>query len=88
MHDQLTFSEIQTRFPDEWVLLGNPEFQNARPVQGQLLAHSRDYLELCYQSHDLTQTVPDSTIVFTGQPQTHNRKWLRAIRLTDPTKTI
>ncbi len=87
MTDQLTFSEIKARFPDEWVLLGNPEFVNAHPTQGQLLARNRDYLELCYQSRDLTKTVANSSIVFTGEPKNHTRKWLRAIRLTDPTTT-
>lgn len=87
MNQPQAFSQLKAQFPDEWLLLANPEFENAKPVQGQLLAHSRDYLELCYQSQALAAGYNDSTIVYTGEPQTHNRKWLKAIRLTDPTKT-
>ena len=83
----LTFDQLKAQFPDEWLLLANPEFENAKPVKGQLLAHGRDYLELCYQSQALAAGFRDSTIVFTGEPQTHHRKWLKAIRLTDPPKT-
>ena len=80
MEHILTFEQLKEQFPDEWLLLANPEFKNAKPTRGVLLAHGRDYLELCYQSQGLTAGYQDSTIVFTGEPQTNNRKWLRAIR--------
>ena len=87
MEQTQAFEQLKAQFPDEWLLLANPEFENARPVKGRLLAHGRDYLELCYQSQALAVGFQDSTIVYTGEPKTHNRKWLKAIRLTDPTKT-
>ena len=80
MDNALTFEQLKAQFPDEWLLLANPEFQNAKPMKGLLLAHGRDYLELCYQSQGLASGYRDSTIVYTGEPQTHHRKWLRAIR--------
>ena len=66
----------------------NPEFKNAKPMKGVLLAHGRDYLELCYKSQGLTAGYRDSTIVFTGKPKTHNRKWLKAICLNELTKKV
>ena len=87
MEQLLTFEQLKAQFPDEWLLLANPEFKNAKPTRGVLLAHGRDYLELCYQSQGLSAGYQDSTIVFTGEPQTNNRKWLRAIRSTEPPKT-
>lgn len=80
MDNALTFEQLKAPFPDEWLLLANPEFQNAKPMKGLLLAHGRDYLELCYQSQGLASEYRDSTIVHAGEPQTHHRKWLRAIR--------
>ena len=88
MEHALTFEQMKAQFPDEWLLLANPEFKNAKPMKGVLLAHGRDYLELCYQSQGLTAGYLDSTIVFTGEPQTNNRKWLKAIRSTEPPKTV
>jgi len=85
--EPITFDQIKAQFPDEWVLLANTKFKDAKPLLGLLLAHGRDYLELCYQSQALAAGYQDSTIVYTGEPQTHNRKWLRAIRSTEPPKT-
>ena len=87
MADALTFEQLKAQFPDEWLLLAEPQFENARPTKGILLAHGRDYLELCYRSQDLAAGYRDTTIVYTGEPQTHHRKWLRAIRSTDLPKT-
>ena len=53
MGQVLTFEQLQAQFPEEWLLLADPEFKNAKPVQEQLLAHGCDYLELCYQSQAL-----------------------------------
>jgi hypothetical protein len=78
-HRVLTISEIQQEFPDEWVLLGNPVFENAKLMFGNLIAHGKDYLELCYQSKELAIDYTQSTIIFTGENKTQNRKWLRSI---------
>ena len=76
MEYALTSEQLKAQFPDELLLLANPEFKNAKPMKGVLLAHGRDYLELCYQSEWLAAGYRDSTIVFTGEPQTLNREWL------------
>lgn len=87
MKTPLSVDQLKQQYPDEWLLLGDPEFANTHPLAGVLLAHSHDYLELCYQSSDLTKGVANSTIIYTGQPKTQNRQWLRAIRLNEPPKT-
>lgn len=81
------FDHLKAQFPNEWLLLENPEFENARPVKGVLLAHGKDYLKLCYESAAIAKG-RKKTIVFTGEPKNNNRKWLRAIRLNEPTKTV
>jgi hypothetical protein len=79
----MSISEIQQAFPDEWVLIGNPEFENANLTNGICIAHGKDYLELCYQSQELTRLYNQSTIIFTGENKKNNRKWLKAIRLSE-----
>ncbi|RZK34351.1 MAG: hypothetical protein EOO61_13750 [Hymenobacter sp.] len=86
METIFSFDQLKAQFPDEWLLLENPEFKNAKPVKGVLLAHGKDYLKLCYESAAIAKG-RKKAIVFTGEPKTNNRKWLRAIRLNDPTKT-
>lgn len=86
MQAPLPFDQLKAQYPDEWLLLENPEFENARPVSGVLLAHGKDYLKLCYESAAIAKGRKKS-IVFTGEPKINNRKWLRAIRLSEPTKT-
>ena len=86
MKTPILFDQLKAQYPNEWLLLANPEFENARPISGELLAHGKDYLKLCYESAAIAKG-RKKTIVFTGDPKTNNRKWLRAIRLSDPTKT-
>jgi hypothetical protein len=39
----MTKAEIQTKFPDEWVLVGDPVFDEHRHmVGGDVLCHSKD----------------------------------------------
>jgi hypothetical protein len=43
MSQLLSISQIQTQFPSEWVLLEDPETNNALELQsGRVLAHSKD----------------------------------------------
>jgi hypothetical protein len=44
------FEEIKKEYPNEWVLLGNSEFEQTHLKRGVFIAHNMDYLELCYQS--------------------------------------
>jgi|GEM_PF-1743559 len=81
MKQPQAFDQLRAQFPDEWLLLADPEFENAKPVKGLLLAHGHDYLELCYQGQALAAGFEDSTIVYTGEPGRQNQKWLRAVQL-------
>jgi hypothetical protein len=41
MNDILTFDEIKSRFPSEWVLVGDPEIDTSLElVTGRVLCHS------------------------------------------------
>jgi hypothetical protein len=70
----LTKAEIEARFKDEWVLLGDPEVdpQTDTVAGGKVLAHSKDRDEVYRQAIALrprysavlyTGTIPDGTAV-------------------------
>jgi hypothetical protein len=43
MSEMLTLTEIESRFPSEWVLIGDPQTDpNEQLLGGRVLVHSRD----------------------------------------------
>ena len=84
----LTIEEIKMTYPNEWVLLGNPQTELAAVQSGILLFHGKDYLEVCYKGSELGKTYDSRTIIYTGETKQKNRKWLKAIRLDAPMQTI
>ena len=79
----LTISQIRMQYPDQWVLVGNPELKDFdvleaiinKLVSGIVLFASKDKREIAYKAKDLRQGYQSITCVYTGElPQ--NRKWL------------
>ncbi len=83
----LTIQELKAAYPNEWILLGNPETVLATVQSGILLFHGKDYLEVCYKGSELGAHYKSRTIIYTGETQQKNRKWLKAIRLDVQTQT-
>ena len=44
----LSIEQIKEQFPDEWVLLGNPETFGAKVLSGIVVFHSKDKREIAY----------------------------------------
>ena len=65
-HTFLTFDELRKAFPDEWILLGNPEIKDTRVLGGIVLYHSKDKKEVCYIGRDKTADFSTVTIAFAG----------------------
>ncbi len=70
----LTINEIKTQFPNEWVLVGNPQMrENAlgaiikKMISGIVLFHSEDKLEVAYKGRDARQGYDNVTLIFTGE---------------------
>ena len=62
----LTFDEVKQLYPNEWVLLGNPEMLNTSIIGGIVLYHSKDKKEVCYIGRDKTDNYLKVTIAFAG----------------------
>ena len=53
----VTIDEIKKYYPDEWILLGNPDINEQKQaiLSGVLLYHSHDKREVCYLGRPLTK---------------------------------
>jgi hypothetical protein len=61
------FEELKKQYPNEWVLLGNPEMHNTSVLGGVVLFHSKDKKEVCYIGRDKTADFSTVTIAFAGE---------------------
>ena len=68
MEQLLSIQELKEKFPDEWVLLGNPlkEENGIDILSGIPLYHSKDKKEVCYMGRDKTVGFDKITIFYTG----------------------
>ena len=68
MEKTMEFSEIKSAFPNEWVLLGNPVFDESKLVvlAGIPIYHSQDKKEVCYIGKDKTAGYLKITLIYTG----------------------
>jgi len=64
--DFISFDRVRQLYPDEWVLLGNPQMHNTTVLGGTVLYHSKDKKEVCYIGRDKTQNFSKVTIAFAG----------------------
>ena len=69
----LNIEELKKLYPDEWVLLGNPEMKNTFVLGGVLLYHSKDKKEVCYIGRDKTANYSTVTIAFAGELKQHRK---------------
>lgn len=75
----LSIEQIKTLFPNEWVLLGNPEYQNMKILKGIVIFHNKDKRELAYEARDKSawrQTYESATTIYTGEFPKNRRFWL------------
>ena len=63
----LTIAEIKAQYPDQWVLVGNPIIKDTKLLNGIVLFHSKDKMEVCYLGKGLTKGYDKITLTFTGE---------------------
>lgn len=68
MGQLLSINDIKERYPDEWVLVGNPvmDDSNIDVLSGIPIYHSKDKKEVCYIGRDKTSDFDKITLIFTG----------------------
>lgn len=79
----LTVAEIKAQYPDQWVLVGNPELTApnilgsivSKLIRGVVLLATKDRREIGYKGREMREGYDCVTIIYTGEiPK--NRKWL------------
>ena len=70
-----TINQIKTQYPDQWVLVGNPEMDanELHVLAGFAVLHSKDKKEVCYLGAELVKQFDTYMIVFTGEPRPARR---------------
>ncbi len=63
----LSWEEIKSRYPDEWVVLGDPVFEGTRVTNGVVLSHHSDKRVASMEGGDKREGFKTFTLTFTGQ---------------------
>lgn len=79
-----TFESIKKMYPNEWVLIGNPELDDdamlnsivRKLVSGVVLFHSPDKRDMAYKARPFRIGFDTYTVVFTGKLPVGKRFWL------------
>jgi hypothetical protein len=75
----LSIEQIKALFPNEWVLLGNPEYQDMKVLKGIVILHHKDKREPAYEARDKNtwqKTFESATTIYTGEFPKNRRFWL------------
>ncbi|MCC7505389.1 MAG: hypothetical protein IT259_08815 [Saprospiraceae bacterium] len=84
----ISMAKIKKRFPNEWVLIGNPvmdkDFLNV--LSGVPLLHSKDKKEVVYLGREKTADYQTFTLVFTGTEKPVRKPVRKIVSLYSPRK--
>ena len=65
----LSWEEIKSRYPNEWVVLGDPVFEGTMVLQGAILSHHPDKRVASMEGGDRREGFKTFTLTFTGKHQ-------------------
>ena len=67
----LNWEDINNKYPDEWVVIGNPIFDGMKILQGTVLAHHQDKRVASIEGGERRKGFTKFTLTFTGQHQSN-----------------
>ena len=64
--EKIRIEDIKKSYPDEWILLGNPEVDKQKQtiLSGVLLYHSPDKREVCYLGRSMIKDYKKTALFF------------------------
>jgi hypothetical protein len=74
----LSWTEIKTRYPNEWVFIGNPIFDGLQLLEGVVITHHSDKRVASMEGGELRVGFQKFSLQYTGQ--THSRKHIGLLR--------
>ena len=71
----LSIEQIKKQYPDQWILIGNPELSDpdvngsilSKLIRGIVLFASKDKREIAYKAADLKKEVDTTACIYTGE---------------------
>lgn len=71
----LPIEQIKKQYPDQWILIGNPELSEpevngsilSKLISGIVLFASKDKREIAYKAADLKKGVDKTACIYTGE---------------------
>lgn len=80
----LSLAQIQSEYPDQWVLLGNPVLRNpeieasiiSQLVSGVVLCHAKDRNDIVPQARQAKKDYTSTTLIHTGKAPQGKKFWL------------
>ncbi len=73
MQSYTNFTNLKKKYPNEWVLLGNPKMEDTLILGGIVLFHSKDKKEVCYMGRDKVADFKTVTITFVEKIEAHRK---------------
>ncbi len=67
MENTLQLNVIESLYPDEWVLLGNPEIEDAQILNGFVVHHNKDKKNVIEFAKTVIDEFETVKIVFAGE---------------------
>lgn len=82
--ETLTIDQIKAQYPNEWVLVGNPQIREDNFVgavidmiqHGIPIYHSKDKREIAYNIKKLRKGYKKTACIFTGEMPKNRKFWL------------
>ena len=89
MQEILTVEEIKAKYPNQWVLVGNPELRNPetngsfihRLISGMVLLANKDKRELAYDAKSLVGLYKETICIYTGEVASNRIFLLNSLKL-------
>jgi len=80
----ISFIEIKELYPNEWVLIGNPELRDLdvdeavvdKLISGVVLFHSKNKIDIGNNAKNVTSGYFNLACVYTGEVPKNRRFWL------------
>ena len=75
-NEVLSFEKMRELYPDEWVLIGNPEMEHIYVRKGIVLMHGKDIRKIAYTGRELAKKYKTYTLKWTGEYPKNRKFWL------------
>lgn len=82
--ESMTIEQIKINYPNQWVLIGNPELKNpdsmgsvtSKLISGFVLYANTDKKELAYKASEYRKGYEFYTCIYTGEIPKNRKFWL------------